>query len=592
MGVGEFDAGEFVCKLRGFLREHGTTQPIMKTAPNTYLWLAAALLAALTPMPAAAAEDAKFPPVQPAAMQAWQDKRFGMFIHWGPVSLTAHEIGWSRGTQTPIEVYDNLYKQFNPTLFNADEWVKVAKDAGMKYIVLTTKHHDGFCLWDTKLTDYSLKNGPFKRDVVKELAAACHKGGIAFGVYYSVCDWHHPDFPLTSPGGSVKRATSDLDAYNKYLLGQIRELITNYGPLITIWNDVPQMFQGRGVKTIEMVRALQPDITINNRSGDGGDYETPEQQIGGFNMTRPWESCMTVSAHNAWAWGGAKDGVKPLADCLKMLVSGAGGDGNVLLNVGPRPDGVIDPAQSGRLKEVGEWLAKYGESIYATRGGPFKPGKWGASTRQGKRIYVHAYQFDGDSLELPAISATITAAHVLTGGTVEFHQSDAGITLSVPAASHAAIDTLIALDVDRPALDIAPVAVARKSGSLANGAHATASNVFQKQAGYGADKAIDDDLETRWATDAGTRQAWLEVDLGKPQTFSKVAIHEWEGAPKRIQKFEVQFKDGADWKTIFAGTTVGPGFNRAFPPVTARVLRLNILDAKDGPTLDEFEVLK
>ena len=564
----------------------------MKKRPIHNLWLAAALLANLTPMPAIAAEAPKIPPVQPAAIKAWQDKRFGMFIHWGPVSLTAHEIGWSRGAETPIETYDNLYKQFNPTLFNADEWVKVAKDAGMKYIVLTTKHHDGFCLWDTKLTDFNIMNSPFKRDVVKELSAACKKGGIAFGTYYSVCDWHHPDFPLTSPGGGVNRAKSDLDSYNTYLLGQIRELITNYGPLITIWNDVPQMFEGRGVKTIAMARSLQPDITINNRSGDGGDYETPEQQIGGFNMQRPWESCMTLSAHNAWAWGGANDGVKPLADCLKMLVSGAGGDGNVLLNVGPRPDGLIDPAQSGRLKEMGDWLTKYGESIYATRGGPFKPGKWGASTRKDKRIYVHVYQFDGDVLELPAIPVKITAARVLTGGPVEFEQSASGITLHVPAASHAAIDTLIALDIDQPALDIAPVSLTRKSASLTNGAHATASNVFQNNLEYAADKALDGDLETRWATDADTHKAWLEVDLGKTQTFSKVAIHEWEGANKRIQQFEVQCKDTGDWTTLFAGTTIGPDFQHSFPAVSARLLRLNILAATDGPTIDEFEIFK
>ena len=430
------------------------------------LTLAALAAVALGPV-ALAAPPPKFPPVQPEAIKNWQDKRFGMFIHWGPVSLTGHEIGWSRGKQTPIEEYDNLYKKFNPERFDADAWVKVAKDAGMKYIVLTTKHHDGFCLWDTKLTDYNIMNTPFKRDVVKELAAACKKGGIAFGTYYSVCDWHHPDFPLTSPGGGVKREKSDLDSYNQYLLGQLRELVTNYGPLITIWNDVPQMFQGRGVETIKLVRTLQPDITINDRSGDGGDYDTPEQEIGGFNLQRPWESCMTISAHNAWAWGGAKDGVKSLDACLKMLISGAGGDGNVLLNVGPRPDGMIDPAQSDRLKEVGDWLANYGESIYGTRGGPFKPGKWGASTRKDNRIYIHVYQFDGDKLVLPAIPAKITAARSLTGGPVEFQQTDGGITLTVPAANHAAIDTLIALDLDKPALEIAPVAVAAAAATPA-----------------------------------------------------------------------------------------------------------------------------
>jgi alpha-L-fucosidase len=539
----------------------------------------------------AAAGPPKFPPVQPEALQRWQDMRFGMFIHWGPVSLTAQEIGWSRGAQTPIEVYDKLYQRFNPASFNADEWVKVAQDAGMKYIVLTTKHHDGFCLWNTKLTDFNIMNSPFGRDVVKELAAACKRGGIAFGTYYSVCDWHHPDFPLTSPGGKVKRDKFDLDAYNRYLLGQMSELVTNYGPLVTMWNDVPQMFQGRGVTSIKLLRQLQPDIVINNRTGDGGDFDTPEQRVGAFNLERPWESCMTVSAHNHWAWGGDKDGVKPLSTCMEMLIRGAGGDGNILLNVGPRPDGRIDPEQAARLKEMGDWLANYGESIYATRGGPFKPGKWGASTRKGDRIYVHALKWNGDTLELPALPAKITAARALTGGSVECKQSDTALTLKLPVASQAPLDTIIALDLDKPAMGIPPLRSPTQSASIAVGAKATASNVFQKQGRYGADKACDDDPETRWATDSGTKQGWLEVDLGSPQTFSKIAIHEWHGGGGRIQRFELQCKEGSDWKTFFTGMTMGTDFQTTFAPLTARHVRLNILDAKDGPTIGEFEVL-
>ena len=357
---------------------------------------------------------AAWPKADPAAVARWQALRFGMFIHWGPVSLTGHEIGWSRGAQTPIEVYDNLYKQFNPTNFNADEWVSIAKAAGMKYIVLTTKHHDGFCLWDTKLTDYNIMHTPFHRDVVKELAAACKKQGIAFGAYYSVTDWYDPDWPVTSPGGSVKRDKSDLDAYEKYLQGQITELIQNYGPLITIWNDVPAMFGKRGADTIKLVRSLQPDILINNRTGDGGDYDTPEQRIGKFQMDRPWESCMTVSAHNAWAWGGAKDGVKPLSACLEMIIRGAGSDGNILLNVGPRPDGVIDPAQANLLKQIGAWLAKNGDSIYGTRGGPWKPTAAIASTRKDNLVFIHILKSESGRIELPALPAEIKSASLLT----------------------------------------------------------------------------------------------------------------------------------------------------------------------------------
>ena len=392
----------------------------------------------------------------PAALQRWQDMRFGMFIHWGPVSLTGHEIGWSRGDQTPIEKYDNLYKEFNPTNFDAAAWVATAKAAGMKYIVLTTKHHDGFCLWDTKQTDYNIMNSPFHRDVVKELSAACKRQRLGFGTYYSVCDWHHPDFPLTSPGGQKQRAKSDLDAYNRYLLAQIKELIVNYGPLLTLWNDVPQMFEGRGVNTIKMARALQPDILFNDRTGDGGDYGTPEQSIGAFDMARPWETCMTICQQWAWKPG---DQMKSLPECLQVLLRTVGGNGNLLFNVGPMPDGRIEPRQVERLKEMGVWLEKYGAAVYGTRGGPFKPASHLVSTRKDRTIFLHILGWPADTLQLPPIPAKIVKSSLLTGGAATVKQTDAGVEVSVPAASRQPIDTIVALELDQPAMEIEPLNV-------------------------------------------------------------------------------------------------------------------------------------
>jgi alpha-L-fucosidase len=392
-----------------------------------------------------------------ARMASWREARFGMFIHWGPVSLKGTEIGWSRGKGVPIEEYDNLYKQFNPVQFNADEWVNVAKDAGVKYIVLTTKHHDGFCLWDTKQTDYNIMNSPFKRDVVKELAAACKKQGIAFGTYYSVCDWHHPDFPLGSPGGRSRKPDPNLDRYEQYLCKQVEELIRNYGPLFTLWFDVPQEFNAeRGRRVIKWVRSLQPGIVINNRTGAGGDFDTPEQKIGGFNMSRPWETCMTICRQ--WAWKPA-DNMKSLKDCLQTLVRTAGGDGNLLFNVGPMPTGEIEPRQVERLKEMGAWLAKYGPSVYGTRGGPFKPGSYGVSTRKDKTVYLHVMSWAGDAVTLPAIPAKIVRSSALTGGSLTVKQTDAGIEVSLPAADRREIDTVIALELDRPAMEIEPLTV-------------------------------------------------------------------------------------------------------------------------------------
>ncbi|MCX6971121.1 MAG: alpha-L-fucosidase [Verrucomicrobia bacterium] len=604
-----------------------TLNPVMVRRSGIHLLLLC--LAGLLPASAAtppAGED--WLKADPAAVAHWQSLRFGMFIHWGPVSLTGYELGWSRGAQTPVEVYDNLHKQFNPTNFNADEWVSIARAAGMKYIVLTTKHHDGFCLWDTKLSDYNIMNTPFKRDVVKELAAACKKQGIEFGAYYSVPDFYNQNWPCFGPRGASEvtpragadwslsraaydknivefraaldkhtRETYDLDAYAKYLQGQITELIKNYGPLLTVWNDLATVndvpwYGKHGLDTIRLVRSLQPDILINNRSAaepypHGGDYATPEQEIGAFDMSRPWESCMTVSAHNQWAWGGPGDGVKSTETCLKMLINVAGGDGNMLLNVGPRPDGIIDPEQANAIKGIGAWLAKYGESIYGTRGGPFKPGNWGVSTRKDNRIYLHVFEFNGDTLDLPAIPARITAARVLTGGSVEFKQTDRGITLTVPVASHAAMDTLIALDIDQPAIGIAPLNV-RNPRSLAV-EKSTASNIYcNLESQFGPQAAFDNDPETRWATDVGTKQCWIAADLGKPQVVQSIRIKESFG--QRVQKFEFQYRAGDEWKTIFTGTTLGEKMEKSFPPVTAQEFRLNILDATEGPTISEIEL--
>jgi alpha-L-fucosidase len=407
------------------------------------------------------------------ALAGWQDMRFGLFIHWGPVSLTGHEIGWSRGAQTPSDAYDALYTRFNPVQFNADEWARAAKDAGMKYVVFTAKHHDGFCMWDTKTTDYNITRSPFGRDVVRELSDACRSHGLVFCTYYSILDWRHPDYPLGSPAGKTRKANADMNRYAEYLKQQVSELVTNYGPLAVMWFDgeweEPWSVE-RGTDLYAFLRRLQPSLIINNRvskaragmegtSAAGqfsGDYDTPEQRIGGFNMGRPWESCMTICEQ--WAWK-PDDAMKPLSQCLRTLVSTAGGNGNLLFNVGPMPDGRIEPRQVERLKEMGAWLRLRGESVYGTRGGPFKPGAWGASTRRGTRIYLHVFAWDGDARTLPAIPAKVTRVQLLGGARVEFTQTTSSLTVRVPAASRDPIDTVIALDLDRPAMTIAPVEV-------------------------------------------------------------------------------------------------------------------------------------
>jgi alpha-L-fucosidase len=438
----------------------------MKSGMLLLIFLLSPLIQAAEPSPSASLSASPIP-VDGEALRKWQSNRFGIFIHWGPVSQTGQEISWSRGKQIPVETYDALYKTFDPKGFNADEWARIIQDSGARYAVLTCKHHDGFCLWDSAKTDYTIRNTPFQRDVVKELSAALRNKGIGFGAYYSVPDNHDPDYPyaLTGRRGHSKRDHYDIDTYHRFLLAQSGELIRNYGPLLTIWYDtdgtVNEVYgKERGQEVINMVRTLQPDILINERTGARGDYSTPEQKVGGYDTNRPWESCMTVSAHNHWAWGGEKDGVKSPDAVIALLAQCAGGDGNMLLNVGPRPDGIIDPAQAAVLRSVGDWLKVHGESIYGTRGGPYKPTPDYASTRRGNTLYLHLLRWQGGSVILPPLPSgvQIRSATLPDGSRADISSDASRLTISVPPEKRSAGDTVIKLLLNQDASGLTPIA--------------------------------------------------------------------------------------------------------------------------------------
>ena len=464
------------------------------------------------------------------AMEWWRNARFGMFIHWGPVTLRGTEIGWSRGNEVPIEEYDNLYKRFNPVNFNADEWAGVAKAAGMKYIVLTTKHHDGFCLWNTRQTDYNIMNTPFKRDVVKELAAACKKQEIAFGTYYSTLDWHHPDFPFTSPAGQVKRPVSNIDAYTSYLKRQVAELLVNYGPLLLMWFDMPQGFdEVRGKAVIDFVRSIQPDLIVNDRTGAEGDYSTPEQKVGEMQMDRPWETCMTIG--NQWSWK-KDDNVKSLKKCLEALILSAAGDGNLLFNVGPSPLGVIEPLQVQRLKEMGAWLQKHGEAIYGTRGGPFLPGQNIASTRKDKNIYLFIFR-KNSNISLPPIPTKILSASLLNGTPIEFRQTPENTSLTIPSSGRDSIATIVKITLDKPAIEMPLI-------DLKDDYIVKVSNYRGTNSRYAGSMLVDGSIDplSRWQIDDNVKRAWAEIDYRKIKSIDRITLYEmwWQSYHRRIYR--------------------------------------------------------
>lgn len=538
----------------------------------------------------------------PDRLDWWAKSRFGIFVHWGPVSLKGTEISWSRANTNPkcpnrgpipAEVYDNLYKEFNPTNFDAGQWIGLARAAGAGYMVLTAKHCDGFLLWHSKASEYNIASTPFRRDVCAELAKAARAQGVRIGWYFSPMDWRDPDF-------RAERQAAFLDR----MQDEVRELLGNYGRIDLLWFDwdggEPLYDQAR---TYGLVRQLQPSIVINNRLDLGpgnsdrqilstnADYYTPEQHVGAYDDQRPWESCMTLSSRNQWAWGGPTDGVKSFAACLGMLIGCAGGDGNLLLNVGPMPNGEIPSDQAARLRELGAWLAQYGESIYGTRGGPYKPGEYGASTRNGRTIYLHIREWNEDALRLPPIGAKVTSSRVVTGGTVTVKQTANGLDISVPPGDRQPLDTIVALELDREALSLPALAVPSPPALTAR-AKATASNVFQRQAEYGPDKAVDGSDETRWATDAGVKSAWLEVDLGQPMTFRRALVRQAYPELGRVRKFAIESLDGDRWKPCYQGETLGAKLNARFDPVTAQRVRLNIIEATEGPTIWEFALFE
>ncbi|HOK08279.1 MAG TPA: alpha-L-fucosidase [Candidatus Hydrogenedens sp.] len=360
-------------------------------------------------------------------MKWWREARFGLFIHWGLYAIPAGKWGdkthygeWIRHeAQIPLPEYEKLLTQFNPVKFNAKEWVKMAKNAGMKYIVITSKHHDGFCLFDSKVTDWDVMSTPFKRDILKELSDACKEEGIKMCFYYSIMDWHHPDYLPRREWEKEQRPEGDAnyDRYVEYMKAQLKELVNNYGPLGILWFDGEWentwTFE-RGVDMYNYVRSLQPDIIINNRvdgSRSGmaglsegksvGDYGTPEQEVPAKGLPGvDWETCMTMNKH--WGYNEYDKFFKTTKTLVQLLVDIVSKGGNFLLNVGPMANGEFPPESVERLKEIGEWMKVNSESIYGTVASPFDKPSWGRYTQKKAEngntiLYAHVFQYEPKS---------------------------------------------------------------------------------------------------------------------------------------------------------------------------------------------------
>jgi alpha-L-fucosidase len=373
----------------------------------------------------------------------WREAKFGMFIHWGIYAVPADStdrngnksIGewYFSNKQMQVKDYEKFASQFNPVKFDAKRWVKTAKDAGMKYIVITSKHHDGFCMFDSKLTDYCItKATPFKRDPMKELAAECKKQGITLCFYHSIMDWHNPDYlPRRSWEGANRPADgANLDRYIDTMKGQLRELLTNYGPIGVIWFDGGWEHNAEQLHSREvnaMIRSIQPGILINDRNQEPQDHSTPEQSIPANALPggRLWETCMTLN--DTWGYAKNDHNWKSSEDLIHKLCDIAGKGGNFLLNVGPTDLGEFTPETMDRLAAIGRWMKTNGASIYGTTRSPFKRLPFdGRCTQKGNILYVQVFHWPESGLQLPPMKTHAARARILGGEAVNLTTSADG----------------------------------------------------------------------------------------------------------------------------------------------------------------------
>ncbi|GGM95353.1 hypothetical protein GCM10010967_30960 [Dyadobacter beijingensis] len=543
-------------------------------------------------------------------LQWWQDAKMGLFIHWGPVSRIGKEISWSREGYGKAR-YDSLYLGFNPTRFNAREWVALAKASGMKYMVLTAKHHDGFSLFDTKTNTYNIMHTPFGRDVCKELAQAAHEAGMPIGWYFSVADWKDPDCRDPQRNG----------IFAGRVLEQVRELLSNYGKISVLWIDYegwPTPVEPK--KVYDLARKLQPEIIINNRLepftpdeshayiGQYADYATPEGFVAGYGKV-PWETCTNMGHQWAWKFG---DKPRSLKESVHTLLRCVGGNGNLLFNIGPDSTGAFPADFAARAREMGDWTVHNEKAIYNTKGGVFTPATDYVSSYRGKEVFVHLLDADKTTLTLPAVPAKITGAKLLNGTPVRFTQNSKNITLTYPAGQIDPVATIAVLTLDKPAAAIPPTVPLPVSGSLAYAHKASASSAVG-QFYHDASAAFDDNPRTAWKI--GRRKdvdfpsyygknlhyqspeimalyepsGWLEVDLGKPELVGRIKLGESKYGGSEIRKFEVLYLKGTEWLPVAGGTQMG-NWEKSITPVKAQHFRLAIREYHGYFGVNEFQL--
>lgn len=380
----------------------------------------------------------------------YQDNKFGIFLHWGIYSMMADGEWVMQNKDINYKEYSKMAAGFYPIKFDAAQWVSAIKASGAKYICITSRHHDGFSMFDSKYTDYNIvKATPFKRDILKELAEECAKQGIKLHIYYSHLDWYREDYPLGKYGLNVGRPVykGSIDSYYKFMNNQLTELLTNYGPIGAIWFDGcwdhdadPNFWNFAG--QYSLIHKLQPNCLIGNnhhlKPFEGEDFQIFEGDLPGENTAGfsgkstisrlPLETCATMESGH-WGYKNSKQGYKSASTMIQFLVKAAGKNANLLLNIGPQPDGELPEMSVERLQEIGKWMNQYGETIYGTRGGSIAPHDWGVTTQKNNKLFIHILKLQDKELFLPFSGKVKKAILFKDKKPVTFIKSKGGVLL-------------------------------------------------------------------------------------------------------------------------------------------------------------------
>jgi alpha-L-fucosidase len=527
----------------------------------------------------------------PDKMDWWKEAKFGLFIHWGVYSVPAGiydgkevpGIGeWimNRG-KIPTTVYQAYSKQFNPVKYDPEAWVKMAKDAGMKYLVITSKHHDGFALFDSKVTTWDAMDAtPYGKDLLKPLAEACHKNGIRLGFYYSQAqDWNHPG-GAASGGHWDTAQDGSMDEYiDRIAVPQVEEILSNYGQVDILWWDTPtDMNKERAEKFLPVISKF-PNLITNNRLGGGynGDTETPEQFVPATGYPgRNWETCMTMN--DTWGFKSNDQNWKSSEEIIRTLIDIVSKGGNYLLNVGPTSEGLIPQPSIERLAEVGKWMKVNGEAVYGTAASPFSYLPWGRCTQKGNKLYLHVFDWPKDGKLTVQILNKVNRAYLLsnpqTALAVDKSKSKSVVKLTSEAPDK--IASVVVLEIEG-APEVLPLPTSGKPSK--------ASSVKE---GTSVENLFDMNPKNKWQPLADDKTPWVEIDLKEEITIGAFSVSEpWHPWDNKGQKITLQYKKGEKWETAVEVTTNGTGHTTSIKPVKARYFRMLVIESKE-PTLNEW----